>query len=688
MKRHVVKYAKKYTSRGWRVVPVPYKQKGPHLKGWQKLRLEQTEIAEFFTEEINIGVLLGKPSGGRVDVDLDCPEAVVLAPIFLPATRRIHGRRSKPHSHRWYRAQPIPSPEKFCDLGGTCLLELRSTGQQTIVPPSVHPSGERVRWERKGRCARVDGRELRTTVRTTAAAVLIVRHWPKKGSRNDAARALAGMLLRARWSEAETEKFIAGIALAAGDEESRKRVRNVISTVKRLDAGGTATGAPSLAAILGKDVVARIREWLGIGPSDFSEVGVRVEKAKWPAPLSERAYHGLAGKFVHTVAPETEADSAALLTLFLLAFGNAVGRGPYFEVGAVRHHTNLFCTLVGDTAKSRKGTAWAEVVRLFRDADPEWTGRVQSGLVSGEGVIWHVRDAVEKLKWNKKQKRMGTVIKDKGVADKRLTVLEAEFASALRVIRREGNTLSAVMRDAWDRGDLSTLAKNSPVRVTGAHISWIGQITRDELLYEFSANEGSNGFANRFLWVCARRSRELPFGGQVDRGKLAGLSAELSTALKFARAGRKIRFSKQARELWAKKYHNLSAGRPGLLGAIVSRAEPQVLRLAMAYPLLDCSSLLTRRHLRAALAVWKYCEDSARYIFGDKFGNPVVDRILARLRKNRNGLTRTEIREIFSRNRSESEISNALRVLVEYGLARCVRKETGGRPSKRWFAVR
>ncbi len=303
-------------------------------------------------------------------------------------------------------------------------------------------------------------------------------------------------------------------------------------------------------------------------------------------------------------------------------------------------------------------------------------------------MIWHVRDAVEKLKWNKKQKQMEKVIEDEGVADKRLTVLEAEFASPLRVIRREGNTLSAVMRDAWDRGDLSTLAKNSPTRASGAHISWVGQITRDELLYEFTANEGNNGFANRFLWVCVRRSRELPFGGQVEREKLAGLVAELSKALKFARRGGRIMFSKQARELWKKKYHKLSAGGPGLLGAIISRAEAQVLRLAMLYALLDCSWVILRQHLRAALAVWRYCEDSARYIFGDKFGNPVVDQILARLRKNRKGLTRTEIREMFSRNRSETEIESALNLLGEYGLVRCVREETGGRPAERWFAAR
>ena len=108
----------------------------------------------------------------------------------------------------------------------------------------------------------------------------------------------------------------------------------------------------------------------------------------------------------------------------------------------------------------------------------------------------------------------------------------------------------------------------------------------------------------------------------------------------------------------------------------------------MIYALLDCSVFITKEHLRAGLAVWRYCEDSARYIFGDKFGNPVIDRILRHLRRELKGLTRTGIRELFSRNRTETEINNALCVLEEHGLARCVREETGGRPSERWFACR
>jgi hypothetical protein len=209
---NVLSSARKYTRWGWRVVPIPAGKKAPRLKGWQILRLKQSDLRHHFKGGENIGVLLGKPSRGLVDIALDCREAVFLGPTFLPYTGRVHGRKSKPNSHWWYRVTPIPAPRKFCDLDGTCLVELRSTGQQTVVPPSIHPSGERIKWERKERSTRVDKEELHAAVAKLAAAALLARHWPAKGSRHNTALALAGMLLRARWDDLEVGNFVSAVA--------------------------------------------------------------------------------------------------------------------------------------------------------------------------------------------------------------------------------------------------------------------------------------------------------------------------------------------------------------------------------------------------------------------------------------------------------------------------------------------
>ena len=144
----------------------------------------------------------------------------------------------------------------------------------------------------------------------------------------------------------------------------------------------------------------------------------------------------------------------------------------------------------------------------------------------------------------------------------------------------------------------------------------------------------------------------------------------------------------EARATWADVYPELSEGKPGLLGAVTSRAEAQVLRLSMIYALLDRSPVIRREHLLAALALWEYAEASAKFIFGDSLGDPLADELLRALRCNPAGLTRTEIRDLFGRNKDATYIDRALTLLVELGLARWQPESTGGRPAERWRAVR
>jgi Protein of unknown function (DUF3987) len=412
-------------------------------------------------------------------------------------------------------------------------------------------------------------------------------------------------------------------------------------------------------------------------------------KEPWPEPLCAEAFHGLAGQVVDLIAPHSEADPAALLIQFLVAFGNAVGRGPFFEVEGDRHATNLFTVMVGETAKARKGTSWSRIRRLFMLAEAEWvTRRVESGMSSGEGLIWAVRDPIERQERVREgnQTRYETATIDPGVEDKRLLVLEEEFASTLRVMGRDGNTLSAIIRRAWDDGNLSSLVKNSPCRASGALISIIGHITAHELRQYLDRTEAANGFANRFLFVCVRRSKLLPEGGCLSDSDLAPVARQVTRMLDSARRIGAVRRTDEAAVLWRTVYEELSTGRFGLLGAVISRAEAQTMRLAMIYALLDGSPAITAAHLQAALAVWEYCEASARCIFGSTLGDPVADTILRALRSTPEGLTRTHISDLLGRNKDQARIDRALGLLAGVGVAKCVREQTGGRPGERWFA--
>jgi putative DNA primase/helicase len=243
-------------------VPIPARQKRPLLRDWTSLRLTEADLPAHFSKEVNIGVILGDSSAGLVDVDLDCRQALALADYFLPRTQSVFGRTSKPRAHRFYNCTPAPPPRKFTAPDGECLLELRSTGQQTVVPPSVHPSGEAIAWETNGEPAHVGGPELTWRIAHVAAAALLARRWPGQGRRHESALALAGMLLGAGWSANQARDFVFAVALAAGDEEAQSRVRDVDTTAERLASGSTATGGPTLAEIIGDDAVRVAREWL------------------------------------------------------------------------------------------------------------------------------------------------------------------------------------------------------------------------------------------------------------------------------------------------------------------------------------------------------------------------------------------------------------------------------------------
>jgi hypothetical protein len=421
----------------------------------------------------------------------------------------------------------------------------------------------------------------------------------------------------------------------------------------------------------------------GAALAPSSQHGGIVDPA-WPV-LDSAALHGLAGDFVRAIEPHTEADTAALIIQSLVAFGNAVGRGPHFRVEGDKHHANLFALLVGRTSGGRKGTSWGRIIEAFADADSAWAsdgdGHVVSGLSSGEGLIWHVRDPIYETRGGEKE------LKDAGVEDKRLTVVESEFATALRVVGREGNTLSPIIRCAWDKGTLRSLTKNSPAVATGAHISIVGHITKDELLRYLSATETVNGFANRFLFACVKRSKCLPDGGQLSPDTLNSYSSLIRKALDVARGIGRMRRSEEARTLWHEVYEGLAEGKHGMFGAATSRAEAQVLRLSCIYALVDGSAVIEIQHLRAALALWNYCEQSCRYIFGNSIGYPLADRILEALRSQPGGLTRTEINNKLRRNEPASAIEGALRTLVEHGLAAPEVRKTGGRPEERWHAA-
>jgi hypothetical protein len=256
--------AQKYIEHGYAVIPVPPGQKGCKTPKWQLLRLKTPDLAKYFMENSNIGVLLGDASGGLIDIDLDCAEAVQLAPHFLPSTSAIFGRKSRGRGHYLYHCPALN--EHILFKCGDMILELRgASNKQTMFPPSVHPSGESVTWYEEGTPAFVDEDELLDACQKLALAAVMLRHWPEQGSRHNFALYLSGFLLQTlEWSAEDAAHLIEIVATAAGDNEVSDRVNTVVSTLATFEAGEPVKGISGLLETMPADVMNAVQKWFKI----------------------------------------------------------------------------------------------------------------------------------------------------------------------------------------------------------------------------------------------------------------------------------------------------------------------------------------------------------------------------------------------------------------------------------------
>ena len=256
--------------------------------------------------------------------------------------------------------------------------------------------------------------------------------------------------------------------------------------------------------------------------------------------------------------------------------------------------------------------------------------------------------------------------------------MDEEFASGLACTKREGNTLSMGIRCFWDSGDYSPLTKSNPVTVKGAHINIVTHITMQELAVCLAEVQAFNGFGNRFLWICARRSKLVALPSPMPENELAPIQRELWRIIAKAQKSGAIGMTSQCLDYWKSIYPDLSREHTGLVGNIINRAEAQTIRLALAYALLDGQDSINETHLRAALVMWKYAEESAFYIFGDKTADPLEVKILEALK---NGpLTATELSALLCRNIPKERLQPLLQQMEARQVITVHKQKGCGRP--------
>jgi hypothetical protein len=397
-----------------------------------------------------------------------------------------------------------------------------------------------------------------------------------------------------------------------------------------------------------------------------------------PMPqLDKAALYGLAGEMVRTMAPHTEANPAALLGGLLVMAGAAIGRGAWMNASGCRHHSALFACTVGASSRARKTTAAQNNRSLFARA--QILPPAASGLSTGEGLIHHIRDPRSELGEDGNAR-----IVDQGVADKRLLVIENELARALAAMRREGNSLSAVLREAWDGSALRTLTKRDASCCAEPHVAILAAVTAEELRKRLDESELWNGFGNRILWLLVSRPHLLPEAGELPWEELEPLMRRLAAAIAFAQGAGELRRSQRAGERWCAIYAELAAANHGgTSGVLTDRAEAQVLRLSMLFALLDCSRIVEPTHLNAALAFWRFAETSVLSIFGGLSKD--ARNVAAILVEAAPGeLSREQIKASASGHIYGERLDMALAELAKLGRATSRREDTGGRPRELW----
>ena len=412
----------------------------------------------------------------------------------------------------------------------------------------------------------------------------------------------------------------------------------------------------------------------------------------WPR-LDPAALHGLAGEIVQALEPHTEADPVAVLVTVLATFGAMAGPGvgerPHAMADSAIHPGRIFPLLVGDTANARKGTSWQNVRRVYYRANPTFLqSRVMSGFGSGEALIAELARQDEITYGSSAEAGDGTSAEDAlCLPDKRILLIEPEFARLLVVGSWQGSTISPIIRQAYDGDPLELrVRRQKPLIAHDSHVVVIGHITMEELKARITTTDMYSGFVNRFQIFCVRRSKLLPSGGDLDEAVVDRLARDINRRLRAVHDLGLIGRSELAEKKWACIYHQMAEeDAAGMLGAAVARAPVQMLRNSLIYALMDGCATIKTQHVKAAFALWSYARESMAYIFGSATGSEVADIMLSALKSaGRTGLSRTEISAVLGRHRSAKEIDVAEGLLRKRGLIEDVPPRKGpGRPERR-----
>jgi putative DNA primase/helicase len=425
-----------------------------------------------------------------------------------------------------------------------------------------------------------------------------------------------------------------------------------------------------------------------------------------PAPLAPptmpaHAYPELVRDVVNAATCSSEAHPVAVAANVLAFFCCAIGRTAYQRIGDATIHARPFFLVIGKSGKARKGTAEhtprevgrrSDALLRKRHGSEDRTRQHAGGVSSGEGIGWALRDPREP---DEKTGKGG----DLGVKDKRLLVIESEFANVLAQTKREGNILSATIRNLWDGRDIEPLTKTSQMTATRPHVVLIGHITTHELREKSTENDAANGLLNRHLMLHVHRQKLVPLPEATPADVLDSLAERLADAIDFATGGdphgnntREVVMSPDAKAVWCELYPQITRDREGLAGSLMARSEVYARMLAMVFALIDQRDVIEAGDLLSSLAWVEYWRESIDFVWRDgeeqteldDFTKAVLDQVAARP-----GVKLSDLQDHWKRKRIP-EVKAALETLLNLAPPLIeMRRDTsgGGRPAHRYYPV-
>lgn len=388
-----------------------------------------------------------------------------------------------------------------------------------------------------------------------------------------------------------------------------------------------------------------------------------------PPMPNQDMFIGLAGEVARVASHNTEVNPVSAALAFLSFIGANVGRDTFLLINNTYHHPRLFTLHIGRSSRGGKGDSQQLTHRIrqrIEALEPELLGKTHTGgLSSGEGLAAMIHDGYGETP---------------PIHDKRLWVVEGELANVLKKVAREGNVLSAVLREMWDGSDIKPAVKTRPMGVTDPHIGLHACITPTELSKTMSKGEIDNGFANRFLMIWAENIGCIPFPETTQEHVIEQLAVMAIDVIKYSLGNypdttnsKEMNLSEAAKLFYGQIYRHFKIPLDNeLVAGLLARRAPYTIRLAMLFALMDKTRVIEVRHLKAAFAWVDYATHTARFVFHSERQTEKATevkknaaKILTYLEEHANGRSSSEITsQCFKGNLEAAKIKEALHYLL------------------------